>query len=318
MRVDRKCSITISINFFIKGGKKVHTKKIKTWITAYVFVAPTVLGIIILNLWPIVQSIYYSFNEVKGFGAPKFVGIDNYIRLLQDVQVFNALGNTLLYVLLSVPLGVFLSLLVAVFLNTKIKGKSIFRCLYFLPVVSAPAAVALVWKWLYNNKYGLINQIALSMGIQGPDWLGDSKMIMISVVIVGIWTMIGYNMIILIAGLQEIPTQLYEAADIDGAGPIAKFFKVTLPMVSPSLFFVTVTTVISAVQVFDVIYMMVKPESPAFNSVVSIVYLFYRYTFQDYNKGYGSTIVVLILIIILLLTGIQMLIQKKWVHYSGE
>jgi multiple sugar transport system permease protein len=309
------------------GGlhKKMNTKsphllknrKITTWFYGYLFIAPTMLGVFILNLWPIIQSIYYSFNEVKGFNSPKFVGFDNYARLIHDTEVYRSLLNTFLYCILTVPLGIIVSLVVAVFLNTKIKGKGIFRCLYYLPVVSAPAAVALVWRWLYNQQYGLINQLLGIFGIPGPDWLGSRELAVIAVAIVGIWSMVGYNMIILIAGLQNIPRSLYEASEIDGAGAFAKFFRITIPLLSPTLFFVTVITVISSFQVFDHIFMMLKPESPSFKYTESIVYLFYRYTFQNYNKGYGSAIVVLILVIILILTLIQLKLQKKWVHYNN-
>lgn len=308
-----------SVSVKTENGKK-HTKitkrKLKTWGYAYAFIAPTLLGVLILNLWGVVQSIYYSFHEVKGFAAPKFIGIENYIRLFQDTEVWISLKNVFIYALITVPIGVAISLLLAVLLNVKIRGKSFFRCIYFLPVVSAPAAVALVWKWLYNNDFGLFNQILSLFGIQGPDWLGNPDMAMISVAIVGIWSMVGYNMILLLAGLQDIPGELYEASEIDGAGPFQKFIKITVPMVSPTLFFVIVTTIISALQEFDVIFMMFKPSSPAFKSVESIVYLFYRYTFTNYNKGYGSTIVVLLFAVIMILTAIQLKLQKKWVHYN--
>ena len=300
-----------------KNPRLALTKRnVKTWGYAYLFIAPTVLGVLILNLWGVIQSFYYSFHEVKGFNAPIFIGLDNYVRLFSDKEVWISLKNVFVYAIITVPIGVMLSLLLAVLLNAKIKGKSFFRCIYFLPVVSAPAAVALVWKWLYNKDFGLFNQILNEMGISGPDWLGDPGMAMISVAIVGIWSMVGYNMILLLAGLQDVPGELYEAAEIDGAGPFQRFLKITVPMVSPTLFFVIVTSIISALQVFDVIFMMFKPSAPAFRSVESIVYLFYCYTFTNYNKGYGSTIVVVLFAIIMILTVIQLQLQKKWVHYN--
>lgn len=296
--------------------RKIKKKDVKVWAYAYLFIAPTLLGVIILNLWGVIQSVYYSFHEVKGFAAPEFVGLDNYARLVHDSEVWLSLKNVFVYAVITVPIGVALSLLLAVLLNVKIHGKSFFRCIYFLPVVSAPAAVALVWKWLYNKDFGLFNQILNLFGIQGPDWLGNSHLAMISVGIVGIWSMVGYNMILLLAGLQDVPRELYEAAEIDGAGAAQKFLKITVPMVSPTLFFVVVTTIISALQVFDVIFMMFKTSAPSFKSVESIVYLFYRYTFTNYNKGYGSTIVVLLFAVIMLLTAIQLKLQKRWVYYN--
>ncbi|MDO4337238.1 MAG: sugar ABC transporter permease [Eubacteriales bacterium] len=300
-----------------KKRKRITKRQVKTWGYAYAFIAPTVLGVLILNLWAVVQSVYYSFHEVRGFAQPVFIGLDNYIRIFGDAEVWRSLKNVFIYAIITVPIGVFLSLLLAALLNTKIKGRGFFRCIYFLPVVSAPAAVALVWKWLYNKDFGLFNNILNAIGIQGPDWLGDPKLAMISVAIVGIWSQLGYNMILLLGGLQDIPQELYEAAEIDGAGSVAKFTRITVPMVSPTLFFVIVTTLISALQVFDTIYMMFKPSSPSFKSVESIVYLFYRYTFTQYDKGYGSTIVVVLFVIIMALTLIQQKLQSKWVHYNN-
>lgn len=299
-----------------KARMKLTKRNLKTYGYAYAFIAPTLIGVLVLNLWGVVQSVYYSFHNVKGFAEPEFAGFDNYVRLFGDAEVWRSLKNIFVYAMMTVPVGVAVSLLLAVLLNAKIKGKGFFRCIYFLPVVSAPAAVALVWKWLYNKDFGLFNQILAVMGITGPDWLGDPGMAMLSVAVVGIWSMAGYNMILLLAGLQEVPGELYEAAEIDGAGAVQKFIRITIPMVSPTLFFVTVTSVISALQVFDTIYMMFKPSAPSFGSVESIVYLFYRYTFTNYNKGYGSTIVVLLFVVIMILTAIQMSLQKKWVHYS--
>jgi multiple sugar transport system permease protein len=295
---------------------KTKNKNIKKWLWAYLFISPTVIGVCILCIWPIIQSFYYSFNEIKQFGTPKFVGLNNYIHLFQDPEVANSLGNTFMYVILTVPIGILLSLICAVLLNSKIKFKSFFRCLYFLPVVSTPAAVALVWKWLFAGKFGLINQMLGKVGIQGPDWLSSPHWVLIAVSIVGIWSSVGYNMIILLAGLQNIPKELYEAAEIDGAGPFGKFRFITIPLVSPTTFFVMITSIISALQVFDTIYMMVKPTSPSFSKVESIVYLFYRDTFQFYNKGYGSTIAAVLFIIIMAITIIQMKLQKRWVVYD--
>lgn len=291
-------------------------RKLRDTFWGYFFIGPTIIGILVLNIWSIIQTIYLSFNEVKGFSPAKFIGLQNYTRLFSDAEVWNSLGNTFQYALLTVPIGVCLSLILAVLLNTKIRGKSVFRAIYFLPVITAPVAVALVWKWLFNNKYGLINYVLGLVGIPGVDWLGNRDVALIAVAIVGIWSMLGYNMVILLAGLQEIPLTLYEAADMDGAGAFTRLTRITVPMVSPTLFFVTVTTTISSLQVFDFIYMMMESKSPAFKSVQSIVSLFYRYTFNNYNKGYGSTIIVLLFLIILVITFIQMALQKKLVHYQ--
>ena len=290
--------------------------KAKRYMWGYLFIAPALLGTICLYIGPVLQTIYLSFTEAKGFGEPAFAGLKNYGRLFGDGEVFRALGNTSVYVLLTVPVGVFLSLFVAVLLNAGIKAKGIFRTVYFLPVISAPVAVSLVWKWLYNREYGLINNILSTVGIVGPNWLGDKNLVIFSIALVGIWSMLGYNMVILLAGLQEIPQTLYEAAEIDGAGPFTRFFRITIPMVSPTLFFVVVTATISALQVFDFVYMMVDRAGPAFKSAETVVFLFYRYTFENYNRGYGSAIAIFLFVIVLVLTLFQMQWQKKWVHYN--
>jgi multiple sugar transport system permease protein len=297
------------------GNTRIAKKKAKIWVWAYALIAPTIILILLLNIWPIIQTTWYSFNELKGMAAPKWIGLANYQKAFQDKELLKSILNTIIYAVVSVPVGVALSLMVAVFLNVKIRGKGLFRTLYFIPVVSAPAAIAMVWRWLYNSEYGLINYVLSLIGVHGPNWLGNSKYILSAVIIVGIWSMIGYNMIILLAGLQDIPKTFYEAAEIDGAGPFCKFRNITLPLVSPTLFFVTLTTFISSFQVFDHIYMMVGQSNPAEKSVQSVVYMYYQYTFVNYNKGYGSTIATILLIIILMITFIQMKLQKKWVFY---
>ncbi len=291
-------------------------KQIKRYMWAYGFIAPSLILICVLNLWPILQTFYFSLNEVRGFQSPVFVGMSNYMTLFGDEEFWKSLMNTCIYTVVTVPVGVILSLVTAVFLNASIKGKSFFRVLYFLPVISAPAAVAMVWRWLYNSDFGLINYILSVLHIQGPNWIADSRVVLGSVMIVGIWSLVGYNMVILLAGLQDIPGSYYEAAQIDGADSLKQFLHITVPLVSSTLFFVVLTTMISSLQVFDHIYMMLDSTNPALKSGESIVYLFYKYTFANNNKGYGSAIATVLLFLVMLLTVIQMKVQKKWVHYQ--
>ncbi len=294
----------------------MKNNKPKYWAWAYMFLAPSVILICVLNLWPIIQTIWFSLNKVQGFQTPEWVGLGNYMAAFKNQDLLMALKNTVIYTVVTVPVGVFLSLITAVFLNTSIKCKGFFRVCYFLPVISAPAAVAMVWKWLYNSDFGIINFLLSKIGIDGPNWLGDSKTILLSVMIVGIWSMVGYNMVILLAGLQNIPRSYYEAAQIDGASGWKRFLYITIPLVSPTLFFVILTTMISSLQVFDHIYMMIDKSNPALKSVESIVYLFYNYTFVQYDKGLGSAVATILLAIVLILTCIQMYAQKKWVIYQ--
>lgn len=294
---------------------KISVKNKRDWSWGYFMVAPTMIGLFILNIFPIFQTMYLSFTKSGSFGKVTFVGLENYQKLIQDKLVIQSFINTFKYTLITVPLGVILSLLVAVLLNTQIKGKTIYRTLFFLPVVSAPAAVAMVWKWIFNSDYGMINNFLKALGISGVNWLTNPNTALWAVAIVGIWSMIGYNMIILLAGLQEIPATYYEAAEIDGAGPVRQFFSITLPLVTPTLFFVIITTLIGSLQVFDVIYMMISRSNAALPYVQSVVVLFYRYAFEMNMKGYGSAIIILLFVIILIITYIQLKLQKKWVHY---
>ncbi|MDK2810001.1 MAG: multiple sugar transport system permease protein [Petroclostridium sp.] len=299
-----------------KKSSAMMKKKLNDYAWAYFMVFPTMAGLIILNIWPIFQTIYLSFTKYGDFGRTKWIGMGNYVKLFHDTVFLKSMYNTFVYTIGVVPFGVFLSLVLAVLLNANIRGKTIYRTIYFLPVVSTPAAIAMVWKMLFITDYGLLNYVLSLVGINKIQWLTSPKFAIISVIIVGIWSMAGYYMVILLSGLQEIPKTFYEAADIDGAGPLYKFFRITIPLVSPTLFFVVVLSLTSSLQVFDTIFMMFEKKSPVLEDVQSMAYLFYKYGFQMNEKGYASAIVVVLLVIILLITAIQLKMQKKWVHYQ--
>ena len=278
----------------------------------WIMVSPTIIGLIVLNLWPFVQTIYTSFCEHEGFGRYSFIGLQNYIDMFQNAEFWKATWNTILFCILTVPVGLFLSLLVAMLLNAKIKFKGGFRTIFFLPLVCAPAAVTMVWRFIFNGEYGTLNQIFGSH----IGWITDPRFVMISCAIVAIWSNIGYDAVLLLAGLQNIPKTLYEANSIDGAGPARQFFTITLPMVSPTLFVVMIMRLMSSVKVYDLIYMMVEETNPAITSVQSLMYLFYRSSFVAGERGYGSAIVLWTVLLIGLVTVIQFYGQKKWVNYD--
>jgi multiple sugar transport system permease protein len=280
-----------------KTKNKISKSKLNEWMWGYIMILPTFIGLMVLNIIPAIQTLVLSFEKSGAFGKSTWVGLDNYIKLFKDPDVIQATINTLKYAILVVPATAIISLIVAVLLNKKMKGVSVYRTIYFLPMVAAPAAIAMVWRWLYNSEYGLINY-TLSL-----------------IAIIGIWSTVGYNMILLLAGLQEIPRDYYEAANIDGASPIRQFFKITIPLVSPTMFFVVVTSIMSAFQVFDVIFMIVEQGNPALVKTQSLVYLFYKHSFLLNDKGYGAAIIMLLLAIIMAITLIQVKLQKKWVNY---
>jgi len=302
-------------------GKKIknswrNKKNCSNYIWAYLMVAPTIIGLMILNIWPVIRTAYLSFTETASFGSNKWIGLENYKTLFRDSIIWKATWHTFQFTILVVPLGIFLSLVIAALLNAKIKGTTIYRTIYFLPVVVAPAAIAIVWKWLFNADFGLINHMLSAVGLKGPNWLTNSKWAMFSLSIVGIWSTLGYNMIILLAGLQGIPRSYYEAAEIDGAGSIRQFFNITIPLISPTLFFVTITGLMGAIQQFDLVYMMIGPGNPAIESTQTLLYLFYRSGFVVNDKGFASAIVMWAFLLILIITFIQFILQKKWVFYE--
>lgn len=309
--------MAVAVHKQVKTRKsfKVNKKNLNEWMWGYVLVAPTIIGLLVLNIIPVIQTFVLSFQKTGDFGANTWAGLDNYKRLLTDPDIIQATVNTFGYAIIVVPATVILSLVVAVLLNQKIKGKGFYRVLYFLPMVAAPAAISMVWRWLFNSEFGLINYLLSFIGVEGPQWLTDPNVALISIAIVGIWSAIGYNMVLLLAGLQEIPKDYYEAASIDGASPIRQFFSITLPLVSPTMFFVVVTSIISAFQVFDTIFMMIDKTSMALEKTQSLVYLFYQHSFVVNDKGYGSAIVMLLLAFIMMITVVQLKVQKKWVHY---
>ena len=295
--------------------KKATARQKKDWFAGYVFIAPVTLGLLVFYIWPFIQNFWFSFNDVNKFNVTHFIGLDNYKQLIGDAEVWTTFGNTLKYVVFTVPIGLFLSICIAALLNAKIRGTSIYRTLYFLPSVTMAAAVAMVWKWVFNEKMGILNSIIAGLGGERVGWLTNPKTALFIVMLVGLWMSVGYNMIILLAGMQGIPKTYYEAASIDGAGGLAQFFKITIPLLTPSIFFVMITSIISGFQVFDVVYMMVLKSNPAYESTQTVVMLFYRQAFDYGYKGYASAISILIFIAIMIVTIFQLIGQKKWVNY---
>jgi len=294
-----------------KKGMTPREKSEAFW--GWIFIAPTMIGLIVLNIIPIFQTIYQSFFKTGDFGKGNvFVGLANYQKVFGDQEVWQSLANTVKYAIIEVPISIVIALLLAVLLNKKLKGRGAFRTIMFLPMVVAPAAIAMVWKWLYNSSFGLINNLFKIK----VNWISEPKIAIISIAVIGIWSVIGYNMVLFLAGLQEVPRDYYEAASLDGANGFQQLMNITVPLISPTIFFVLITRIIAALQVFDLIYMIIDYNNPALKKTESLVYLFYKYSFEQSKKGYGATVIVVLLIVILIVTVIQMIGQKKWVHYN--
>jgi multiple sugar transport system permease protein len=283
---------------------------------ALVFIGPTAVGLAVFYIWPALRTFYFSFTTWGAFGNYEWSGLANYQELLTDSEVRTAFVNTFWFTILGL-LGIPISLVLAAMLSRRgRKGVSAYRTLMFLPVVTMPAAVAIIWRWLYSGDYGIINFLLAQIGIQGPYWLSNPHTALPAVAAVGIWSTIGYNMVILMAGLQAIPGFYYEAAALDGAGPVRQFLSVTIPLLSPTLFFVTVLSVIGSLQTFDLVYVMIGRTNPALPQTRTVVYLFYQKAFIENDRGYAAAIAFALLVVIIIVTAFQFRLQRRWVHYE--
>jgi multiple sugar transport system permease protein len=282
---------------------------------AALMIAPLVTGLAVFYLWPVVRTGYFSLTEWGPFGGHEFIGLDNYAALLDDGEVLKAAKNTAVYTLIVLA-GVPLAIVVAALLNQRnLRGVGLYRTLYFLPVVTMPAAIAMVWKWLYNGDFGLINHALSAVGIPGQNWVTDARFALYAVALITIWMSVGYNMVIFLAGLQSIPKELYEAAEIDGASKVRQFFMITIPLLTPSIFFISVLTVIGSLQVFDILYMILGETNPARNDTKTIVFLFYEKAFFENEMGTAAAMACVLLVVIMAITAVQFRLQKRWVNY---
>jgi len=290
------------------------------WFWGYFFIAPVILGIAVFSIGPVLYSLFMSLTKWDGLTTPVFIGIANFTTMLTDAQVGRELFNTFVYMVGTVPIGLSIAIIIAVLLNSNIKGKSFFRVVFFLPVVTMPTAIATVWRFLFNSQYGLVNYLFRPFGLN-PQWLGDPKYIMSALVVVAIWSGIGYSAVILVAGLQQIPRTYYEAADIDGASAFHQFFNITIPLLSPTIFFLLITSMIGAFKAFDLIYLFLGGSvgasgGPTTEAVRTMAFGIYQKGFLLLNMGYAAAEAVLLFAIILVVTLIQFRLQKKLVFYD--
>lgn len=294
-----------------KGFAKARRREI---ISGYLFVLPNFIGFFIFMMIPIVMGFVISFTNYDGFTKMDFVGLKNYIDMFKDDYFIVSVKNNFLYTLVTVPVTLILSTLLAVALNTGIKGSNLFKTMYFFPYITSMVAVGIIWTLLFNPNVGPINNVLRAIGIANPPkWLLSTKSALWAVMIVAIWKGVGYYMVMILAGLQGIPKQLYEAAEVDGAGPVRKFFSITLPLLSPTTFMVTILSIISSFQVFDLIQIMTEGGPGRATNV--LVYRIYQEGFQYMHYGYASAMAYFLFAVILVVTLIQFRGQKKWVTY---
>jgi multiple sugar transport system permease protein len=281
---------------------------------ALAFLAPTLVGLAILSAGPILATLAISLTKWDLLTAPKLTGFDNYLALLSDDRFIKALRNTFFYTIVSVPLGLVIALGLALALNARIRGIAFIRTAYFLPVVTSTIAIALVWQWIYSADSGLLNQALDIVGIPPQKWLSNPTLAMPSIIVMSVWQGLGVNVIIFLAGIQGIPSDLLDAASVDGAGRWARFRNVTLPLLTPSIFFTGVLSLIGAFQVFDQIFVLVKPRPT--DATITVVYFIYENGFKFFKMGYASAASWILFLIVAVFTAIYFWSQKRWVHYQ--
>lgn len=277
--------------------------------TVHLMLLPLALGTILFSILPFFMSIWYSFLDWYGFRSPEFVGFQNYITLFNDNTFWHTVFNTLFLTAVTVPTSIFISAVIAVLLNTGVKFQKFYRIIYYLPVITMASASAIVFKYIFDYKYGIINSLL------GTDigWIGDPKFSWIVIALMIIWSALGMQILILLASLQNIPSHIYEASLIDGSGPIRTFFKITLPLISPQIFFLIITATISVMNLFDIVFLVIG-DSPGISSTRTFMTYYYQTAFESTDKGLGSAIMVILFLILCIISVVNFKLQKKFVN----
>lgn len=316
-------------------------KRKKYWketLEAYIYLLPSIVILGMFSFYPVVKSVIMSFYDWHLLRSQQyFVGLENYQKLLTDNTFRLAITNTFRYVIGFVPISISLALIIAVLLNSKIRFRGTLRLAYFLPWVTSSVAISMVWRWIYNQHYGLLNMALASLAnfvnalvevvtlgnvtqiweFTNINWLMEPRWTIINIVIISVWKSVGYYVVIFLAGLQNVPSDLYEAAEVDGASPWQSFWKITIPLISPTTFFISIISIIGAFKLFTEIYVLYTGNPGPLNSGMTIVYYVYRNAFERYRMGYASAAAYILFAIIFVFTLIQMAASKRRVHYDS-
>ena len=281
------------------------------WHTAYLYIAPVLIVFGLFRVFPAVQTLVFSFFKVNLVSHSfQWVGLKNFSLLVQDIYFRKAVGNTLIYAFYIVVVSLLLALALSTLFTSKMKLGSVFRAIYFVPFITSTVAAAVVWSYLYDPKFGLFNMILKLVGLPTRGWIDSTKDALMSVIIFSIWKYVGYNMVILIAGLQNIPDAYYEAATIDGAGAFTKFVRITVPLLAPTIVFVIIYNTILSLKVFDQVFVLTS-GGPAKASTVVVLEL-YQMAFVHYRFGYAASMAFVFFLMIITITIVQYLVTKKW------
>ena len=298
-------------------GRGGHMKKSKLersrnrW--GIVFILPQLISLVCLGMIPIVIAFVLSFFDWNGFSSPVFTGFQNFKAVFTDPDTAIAIKNTLLYSVIYVPCSIVLSLGLAILLN-KAWGKMFYRAVFFLPQIVTSVGIAVVWSWIYQPQFGILNMILKFFGIQGKEWLRDPSTAMGAVIVMSIWWGLGYNIVLFLAGLQNVPRTYVDAAKIDGANERQVFFNITVPLISPTTLLVTITTMINAFQVFDQMFLLTS-GGPAKKTYTMAIHI-YQTAFKSYELGKASTAALLLFFVVVAVSVIQFKLSDKWVHYG--
>lgn len=288
----------------------------KSNLVGYLFISPWLIGFLAFTAWPFLQSIYLSFTRYNIVTQPKWVGAANYRMLLtQDELFWKSAWVTIKYAVISVPLAIVVGVLLALLLNANVKGIALFRTIFYLPSIVPTVATSVLFLWLLNPNIGLINRMLAMVGIDGPAWINTAPWAFYSLVLMALWG-VGGSMVIYLAGLKDIPTHLYEAATIDGAGPLRKLRHITLPMLTPVIFFNLIMGIVGAFQTFTQAYVMTPNGGPQDSTYFYSLYLYNR-AWKYLDMGYASAMAWMLFFVVVVLTAIVFRSQRKWVHYGG-
>lgn len=305
-----------------RGSRSVGGKiRLRENLDGYLFAGPAILGLLVFTAGPILYSLYLSFTEYKITAPPHFIGLENYRTMFLEDNLFRvSIKATAYFSALSIPLTLIVSFLVAVLLNQRVRGIAVFRTIWYLPSLVPAAAGAALWRWILNRDFGLLNNALGSINLPQPGWLIDPKWTIPTLVMVSLWMSIGGTMLVFLAGLQGMPGHLYEAAEIDGANAWLRFRHITVPLMSPIIFFNLILGIIGSFQVFTVVYLIYTPTGtgsagPSNSGLVYLIYL-YRNAFQYFNVGYAAALAWVLFLIIVTLTLIMFRLQRHWVYYE--
>ncbi len=310
--------MTTTVASLPPSRRKLSPRTVRQNLLGYLWISPWLLGFLFFTFRPMLASLGFSFTNYRIINDARWIGLENYRYAFMDDELFwSSLAITFYYMIVSVPLGLLGSLLLALLLNQRLRGETWYRTFFFLPSLTPLVAAAILWIWILHPEVGLLNYLLSLVGIDGPPWLGSSRWAMPSIILITLWTSIGGGrMIIFLAGLQGVPQELYEAAVIDGAGEWAKFRYITIPMISPAIFFNLVLGIIAALQVFTTAYVTTRggPGRATWFFALHI----YTNAFEYFDMGYASTLALVLFVILLGFTILQMRLSDKWVYYAGS